>query len=57
MRGELVGGCDIVTEMYETGELADVIGVEAPAGAPGQAPDATEPGAPPLTIENNLNRT
>ena len=22
VRGELVGGCDIVTEMYETGELA-----------------------------------
>ena len=30
VRGELVGGCDIVTEMYETGELAEVIGVEAP---------------------------
>src|SRR3954451_22591565 len=25
--GELVGGCDIVTEMYESGELADVMGV------------------------------
>ena len=24
VRGELVGGCDIVTEMYETGELAEV---------------------------------
>src|SRR3712207_8491901 len=22
VRGELIGGCDIVTEMYETGELA-----------------------------------
>ena len=56
VRGELVGGCDIVTEMYETGELAEVIGVEAPAGAPEQAPVAVEPGAPPLTIENNLER-
>ena len=37
MRGELVGGCDIVTEMYETGELAEVLGVEAPAEAPGRA--------------------
>ena len=54
VRGELVGGCDIVTEMYETGELAQVIGVEAPADAPDQAPVAAEPGAPPLTIENNL---
>ena len=57
VRGELVGGCDIVTEMYETGELAEVIGVAAPADAPDQAPEAAEPGAPPLTIENNLNRT
>jgi monothiol glutaredoxin len=54
VRGELVGGCDIVTEMYETGELAQVIGVEPPADAPDQAPVAAEPGAPPLTIENNL---
>ena len=28
--GELVGGCDIVTEMYETGELAEKLGVEMP---------------------------
>jgi len=27
--GELIGGCDIVTEMYESGELADALGVEA----------------------------
>jgi monothiol glutaredoxin len=26
--GELVGGCDIVTEMFETGELAQALGVE-----------------------------
>jgi len=54
VRGELVGGCDIVSEMYETGELAEVIGVEAPGDAPAQAPVAAEPGTPPLTIENNL---
>ena len=24
--GELVGGCDIVTEMYESGELAEALG-------------------------------
>jgi monothiol glutaredoxin len=56
VNGELVGGCDIVTEMYETGELAEVIGVEAPAGAPQHAPVAAEPGGPPPTIENNLDR-
>ena len=55
VRGELVGGCDIVMEMYESGELAAVLGVEAPAGAPDEAPVAAEPGAPPLTIENKLS--
>jgi monothiol glutaredoxin len=52
VRGELVGGADIVAEMYETGELAEVIGVEAPAV---DAPPAAEPEAPPLTIENRLS--
>ena len=55
VRGELVGGCDIVTEMYETGELAGVLGVEPPAGAPEEAPVAAEAGAPPLSIENRLD--
>ena len=54
VRGELVGGCDIVTEMYESGELAQVIGVEPPADAPDSAPEAAEPGAPPLQIDNKL---
>lgn len=54
VKGELVGGCDIVTEMYESGELAQVLGVEAPADAPDHAPAAAEPGAPPLQIGNNL---
>ena len=31
VNGELVGGCDIVTEMYESGELAETLGVEQPA--------------------------
>jgi monothiol glutaredoxin len=55
VKGELVGGCDIVTEMYETGELAQVIGVAAPADAPETAPVAAEAGAPPLTVENRLD--
>ena len=54
VRGELVGGCDIVTEMYESGELAETLGVQAPDDAPAAAPVAAEPGAPPLTIDNNL---
>jgi monothiol glutaredoxin len=55
VKGDLVGGCDIVTEMYESGELAQTLGVEAPAEAPAQAPVAAEPGAPPLMPENRLN--
>jgi monothiol glutaredoxin len=54
VRGELVGGCDIVSEMYESGELAETLGVSAPAEAPDEAPAAAEPGAPPLQIHNNL---
>ena len=54
VKGELVGGCDIVTEMYESGELAQVMGVEPPADAQEHAPKAAEPGAPPLQIDNNL---
>src|ERR1700680_328387 len=26
--GELVGGCDIITEMYQSGELQEALGVE-----------------------------
>src|ERR1700736_6062444 len=32
--GELVGGCDIVTEMFETGELAELLGAEDHGEAP-----------------------
>ncbi len=54
VNGDLVGGCDIITEMYETGELAETLGVQPPADAPEEAPVATEPGAPPLQIRNDL---
>ena len=52
VKGELVGGCDIVTEMYESGELAEALGVEPSRDAPDDAPVAAEPGAPPLQIED-----
>jgi monothiol glutaredoxin len=54
VKGELVGGYDIVSEMYESGELAETLGLSKPAEAPEQAPAAAEPGAPPLSIHNNL---
>ena len=49
---KLVGGCDIVTEMYESGELAELLGVEQQP-AP-EAPAADAPGSAPLGIENRL---
>jgi monothiol glutaredoxin len=52
--GELVGGADIVAEMYESGELAGVLGVEAPSDAPADAPEGAQAGAPPLQIDNKL---
>jgi monothiol glutaredoxin len=53
-KGELVGGCDIVTEMYESGELATTLGVQAPADAPAEAPAGAAAQAAPLGIENRL---
>jgi monothiol glutaredoxin len=50
--GELVGGCDIVTEMYENGELAQRLGVEQPEEDP--EPEAPQPQAPPIGLENRL---
>ena len=53
--GELVGGADIVAEMYETGELAQALGLEAPEEAPAEVPAAdAAPSSPPLQIENRL---
>jgi len=50
--GEFIGGCDIVTEMYESGELQQALGVEDVA--PAQAPEPQAPESAPLTIENRL---
>jgi monothiol glutaredoxin len=53
--GELVGGADIVTEMYESGELHEALGVQAPDPATAQAQAAgADPTAPPMGIENRL---
>ena len=53
--GKLVGGCDIVMEMFENGELAEMLGVEQP-----ELDDETEiesqPAAQsaPMGLENRL---
>jgi monothiol glutaredoxin len=50
VNGELVGGADIVEEMFESGGLAELLGVEQPESA--QVPDAAPPAqSPPLQIE------
>jgi monothiol glutaredoxin len=53
VNGELLGGCDLVEEMFESGELAEALGVEQPAVAATPQPAPAEPGqSPPLQIEN-----
>ena len=47
--GELVGGCDIVMEMFESGELGEALGA---SGQPEGAPDTPAAEAPPLQIDN-----
>jgi len=51
VNGELLGGADIVEEMFESGELAEALGVEQPQDVPAPAA-ASPPGqSPPLQIE------
>jgi monothiol glutaredoxin len=54
--GELVGGCDIVMEMFETGELAEKLGVEQPDEdevPPTPIPDQQR--QTPIGLENRLD--
>jgi len=50
VNGELLGGADIVEEMFDSGELAEALGVEQPAGAAAPA-QPEQPQGPPLQIE------
>src|ERR671935_1739119 len=55
VKGELVGGCDIIEEMFESGELAERVGVAQPADATVPNPERLVPGgpqqSPPLDLE------
>jgi monothiol glutaredoxin len=55
VRGELVGGCDIVTEMYATGELAELLGVESAGELENEQPAGEPVQAAPLSVENRLS--
>jgi monothiol glutaredoxin len=52
INGELVGGSDIINELYESGELAQALGVEQP-----ETPAVEEPALAPqrLGIDNRLS--
>jgi monothiol glutaredoxin len=50
VNGELLGGCDLVEEMFESGELAQALGVEQPAETKVAEP-APPAQSPPLQIE------
>ena len=55
VNGELVGGCDIVEEMADSGELAELLGVEQPEnGAPSAKQELQQDPqqSPPMQIEN-----
>jgi monothiol glutaredoxin len=54
VNSKLVGGCDIVEEMFESGELAELVGVEQPGAVQAAAPEApADPQqSPPLQIDS-----
>ena len=58
VNGELLGGADIIGEMYESGELAEALGVEQPEAASvvsdngaASPADSLPAQSPPLQIE------
>ena len=56
VEGELLGGCDIVMEMYQSGELQQTLGIEGASSeqaAPAE-PEVAPREAPPISIENKL---
>lgn len=53
--GQLVGGCDIVTEMYESGELAETLGLPAQDDARSEDGPSVDQPAGLMQIENHLS--
>jgi monothiol glutaredoxin len=51
--GELIGGCDIISEMYQSGELQQTLGLEGEAGG-AETSGAEAVDSAPLSIENRL---
>ena len=56
VEGELIGGADIVAEMYESGELAEKLGADQPDEPETAVAETTpERKAPPMQLENRLD--
>jgi monothiol glutaredoxin len=53
-KGELIGGCDIVTEMYESGELSEALGLPDREDTPSEPVAAAPRPAGFTPIENRL---
>jgi monothiol glutaredoxin len=53
--GELVGGADIVAELYESGELAQLLDTGQAAGSPASPLEPSSSVPAPLGIENRLS--
>ena len=55
VKGELVGGADIVEEMLDSGELGELLGVEQPEGMTAPEPERILPGgsqtSPPMQLD------
>jgi monothiol glutaredoxin len=51
VKGQLLGGADIVEEMFDSGELAEALGVEQPEAVPAASAAAPPAQSPPLQIE------
>src|SRR5436305_15077236 len=48
VKGQLIGGSDLIMEMYEPGELAQALGVEAAHAPQEEAPARADPAAAPV---------
>jgi monothiol glutaredoxin len=53
--GELIGGCDIVMEMFESGELAETLGVDQPDLEAAPAEPEQPQQQRPIGLENRLS--
>jgi monothiol glutaredoxin len=60
VNGELVGGADNVQEMFDSGELAELVGVAQPEDAELPEPERILPGgpqqSPPMQVESAARR-